>query len=273
MDGSADNDKIANPAPIDCRTCHDIHETGTDADWALTTTAAVVLDLGAETYDKGKSNLCAECHQARTSYDIPVTAGLVSGKIEISSSRYGPHHGPQSGIMLGVLGAGISDSASVHYTLTTDGCVECHMSDAYGSQAGGHTWSMSYEYHGSDRGLNASCKECHTSATDIPSYSFNRTTRPATNVEAIEGLMADLKAQLILAGYINDSNSVLGASGSSASSSNKLLLDLGEAEALWNYKTIQEDRSNGSHNPTYVKDMLAYAIANMTTAGYAVPTP
>ena len=55
-----------NPTRQDCRACHQVHTSYTVADWALETTAAVPLYAFEETtYDGGKGNLCANCHQPR----------------------------------------------------------------------------------------------------------------------------------------------------------------------------------------------------------------
>src|SRR5660397_233460 len=54
------------PTRQDCRACHDIHTSYTDADWSLETTAAVdMFAVEGETYDGGEGNLCANCHQVR----------------------------------------------------------------------------------------------------------------------------------------------------------------------------------------------------------------
>ena len=51
---------------------------------------------------------------------------------------------------------------SPHTTAITDACVTCHMAEAYGSQAGGHTWNMTYDYHGQETLNDAACQTCHT---------------------------------------------------------------------------------------------------------------
>ena len=55
-----------NPTRQDCRACHQIHTSYTSADWALETIAPVALyAFEGLTYDGGKGNLCANCHQPR----------------------------------------------------------------------------------------------------------------------------------------------------------------------------------------------------------------
>ena len=88
-----------NPTRQDCRACHQIHTRYTGADWALETTARLTLyAFEGVTYDGGKGNLCANCHQPRRTIAAPDAAG----NINVSSSHWGPHHGPQGAMLLGV---------------------------------------------------------------------------------------------------------------------------------------------------------------------------
>ncbi len=91
--------------PNDCRACHQIHVTGTGADWKLETTAAVALfATPGKTFNGGSGNLCANCHQARRVYPNP---RLTSAEATVAiNSRFGPHHGPQSDMLIGTAGAG-----------------------------------------------------------------------------------------------------------------------------------------------------------------------
>jgi len=91
-----------NPTRQDCRACHQIHTSYTAADWALETAAPVALyALEGATYNGGKGNLCANCHQPRRM----IAAADPNGNIEVDSTHWGPHHGPQSTMLLGLAGA------------------------------------------------------------------------------------------------------------------------------------------------------------------------
>ncbi len=189
----------------------------------------------------GLSNACVTCHQPRNSYPIP--AG--TGNYTITSSRFGPHHGPQSTLFEGIMGANIVGSTgypgagangdSAHRTGTS--CIGCHMGESTNAAQGGHTWAPTEE----------SCVACHTSG--VPT--------------AVTGFAADftiLHDLLVAKGYISASGSVLGASGSNASSTNPLVVPVKDAQAIWNYKTLEEDKSNGVHNPKYSKALLKNSI-------------
>jgi hypothetical protein len=232
------SEDVQNPTPINCRTCHDIHNTYTSADWALTTTEPVTIELTNEVYDLGNSNLCANCHQPRTSYEIPVAGG---GDVEITSTRFGPHHGDQSSMIAGVGGYGEYNGSNVHYDNVDNGCITCHMSDAYGKQAGGHTMNNTYEYHGAVEESLAGCIACHE---DIESFD-----RDGAQTE-IEELLEEVHVLLVAQGLI-DGESGSGIPGTFSSE---------QAGALWNYKTVEEDRSMGVHNFKYAKFLLETAL-------------
>ena len=79
-EGSTANVSVpTNPMQINCYTCHKIHDTFTDNDWALTKPAAEPLILKYAgvtiTYNKGNSNQCVACHQARDVSPLPVLDG------------------------------------------------------------------------------------------------------------------------------------------------------------------------------------------------------
>ncbi|MFC2016735.1 hypothetical protein ACFLUF_03370, partial [Chloroflexota bacterium] len=162
------------------------------------------------------------------------------GDVEITSTRYGPHHGPQSAMLLGTGGYGDYKGSNVHYDYTTDGCVECHMATAYGAQAGGHTFGVGYEYHEVLTPNLAACNSCHS---DIEDFDRNGAQ---TEVQA---LFDEAEALLVAKGLMAEGGSVVAQTVSSA-----------EAGAVYNWKMVQEDRSIGTHNPAYAKFLLQTTI-------------
>lgn len=250
---SVNPDGYAVSNPISCTGCHTDHRSfdfDTDGnDYAVRNIDAVHLDLdptisidfSTSSADQlGLSNLCITCHQPRTSYPIP--SGIAD--VTITSKRYGPHHGPQATMLEGVLGANIAGStgypgvgAATHNTGSS--CISCHMGETTGGTDGGHTWAPT---------LNA-CITCHDSMTSIP--------------EAISGFDTDfetLENLLIAAGYISEAGYVQGDNGGDASGSNPRVVPVAHAQAIWNYKTVAEDNSNGIHNPDYTRALLKNSI-------------
>ncbi|MEE9465453.1 MAG: collagen-like protein [Candidatus Neomarinimicrobiota bacterium] len=232
---------ISNPAPINCRTCHTIHTAYDLTDWAFRVTEAVTtLQDPTATIDLGKANLCASCHQARAA-TIPAVTAAITDSITVTSSRYGPHHGPQSNLLAGVAAgwkvAGSKTYANSAHTSITDGCVACHMADAYGAQAGGHTMALIYDYHGSDRFNEAGCESCHPDGGD---------EEITTLTAEIQPLLDGIETILIARG-------VLTATGSAVAQKMNAI----EAGALYNYRmVVLEDRSMGAHNPKYIVALL-----------------
>ncbi len=235
--------KIDDPAHINCRTCHMIHEAYDTTDFALRTEAAVVLWQGGATVDLGgPSNLCVNCHQSRPISPMPVMGGA---DVSITSSRWGPHHGPQSGTLTATIGYKISGTEAyptAAHPHQGGGCVACHMSTSFGTVAGGHSLNMVYDYHGAETENIAGCLDCHTSAK---TFDIN-------NVQTdVEDMMATLKAFFIAQGYINAATDLW-----NASSSKPLVLTADQAGTLLNYQIVLEDKSMGVHNPAYIKALL-----------------
>jgi len=230
MDTTAFNIQI--PTAIGCTTCHSDHETfdfeNDGQDYALRTTAPIELIGWDETIDMGNaSNLCGTCHQPRRA--APVADA--DGNFNITSSHYGPHHGPQVTTLFGMGGyefdgivAYPEPGSSTHYKDVT--CVGCHMSEGENGE-GGHTFWPS----------NASCLVCHTSGT------------PDIEGE-IHGLLDQL-AELLKANNVLDADSHLVPG----------LYPVDVAGAFYNWIGLEEDRSSGVHNPKYTRALLTNSIA------------
>jgi hypothetical protein len=210
-----------NPTHQDCRTCHEIHTTFTSADWALETTAPVDLyAFEGVTFDGGEGNLCAVCHQPRRG--VTVTDGM----IEVDSTHWGPHHGPQSAMLLGIAGYGETGSPGFHYTGVEGTCVTCHL---------GETADHTYEVN-----VNA-CVACHA---DAENFDIN-----GTQTE-VQTLLDDLEAALKAKGLLDAEGEIVVGTYPEA-----------EGGALWNWIYVAlEDKSLGVHNPTYTRALLQASL-------------
>jgi hypothetical protein len=215
----------ANPSRIDCRACHQIHATYTADDWALKTSAAVPMyAFTGVTFDGGKGNLCANCHQARSA----VPAAAADGTIKVDSTHWGAHHGPEAALMLGVGGAGdVAGTPGPHYSQVTDTCVACHM----GGDKADHHFAPAV----------ANCVACHA---DAKNFDMNGA------VTAFDGKIADLKAALTKAGLLDDKGGIVVGTYPAA-----------QANALWNYLLLTEDKSHGVHNMPYAEALLDASLA------------
>ena len=231
------------PSAWECSTCHGLHSTFTEdftgADAALRTTAAVTMMFDGATVadvDPG-SNLCINCHQSRRA-----ASGYDDGTgttVNVTSSHAGPHHGPQSNLLLGNNGIEVGTPFAAHVGA---GCTGCHMKETTGDDldvAGGHTFWPTVE----------ACQVCHTSATDFDIFSGQSTV--AAKLENLGGL---LETAGILH-YVVDEET--------GDSSRHLVTgeyDRAVFQGFWNWDIVTEDRSLGVHNPVYAKALLDASI-------------
>jgi len=214
-----------NPTHQDCRTCHQIHTTYTGADWALETEAPVTFyAFEGVTFDGGKGNLCANCHQPRRVF------AAENGVVNWSSTHYGPHHGPQGSMLLGVGGAGEAEGKpSAHATMVEDTCVSCHV---------GENDDHSFEPN------VAACQGCHA---DAENFDIN-----GLQTE-VAGMLEELHEALVAKGMLTEDGTTVVGEYPEA-----------DAAALWNYITIEhEDKSHGVHNPAYTKALLEWSIQTL----------
>ena len=232
-------DGYENPSPISCTTCHDQHSTfdfeNDGFDFALRTFDPVTLVLDPSyTLDFGNtSNNCITCHQPRSSYPVPADDG--TGLYEITSTRFGPHHGPQSTMFEGILGANVPGAEGYPGIASTthrqaSSCTQCHMAPSDDIAEGLHSWNINIA-------TSSVCTSCHTTGP-VPDQ-----------IAGFDTDIASLKQLLNDVGIINVENrSALGT------------YPVKQAQAAWNYMTLIEDRSKGIHNPAYTKALLKNSI-------------
>ncbi len=245
----ADKAPYDHPAAIHCFTCHAPHTSGS---LALRTTAAVTLANG-DTFDHGEGNLCASCHQARMGANA-----IDTDDYEITSNRWGPHHSMQADILNGSNCyeiEGYTYEKSTHATQVPNACIGCHMANPQvhdGYKIGGHSWNMIDEETGSD--LSSVCTGCHTTAED---YNYD-------NIQTDVVAMIDtLREQLVDFGVLAFSQ---GEYLPNVPTDDTLTIaDKNVAGTLFNYLMIEGDRSEGVHNPAYVRSVLANSIAYMNS--------
>lgn len=247
---------ISDPNPQNCYTCHAIHSTYSVDDWDRTKTTATkgwhsVDGTTMTEVDLGEGNMCTGCHQGRA---LSVTLNMTDNTTTItpSSYRWGIHHGPQYNVYVGeglyeFAGSTAYPTETNHMIeKTTDGCVDCHMNDAYGTQAGGHTFNVGYEYHGSVvPNFPASCKGCH-----IDDGAYDIVDKMTDVQEDIEALIMQLDTELQNAG-VSDGEYLHHVSSTNITPQTHMML-----AAFTNWQALFEDRSKGMHNPEYVEAVL-----------------
>ncbi|MDT8414816.1 MAG: hypothetical protein RQ735_05500 [Flavobacteriaceae bacterium] len=227
------------PTRITCTTCHSDHDTfdfeRDGQDFALRfkedQVPLMVTDPSIMVSWNDSSNLCVNCHQPRELK--PEDDG--DGIFTITSSRFGPHHGPQSMTLEGIQGVEIPGSmpypnpgSNPHKSLSS--CVECHMGPA-GDEVGIHTMKPNI----------VTCQQCHPGATD---FNIN-----GVRTE-IEDLITQLETRLIDRGIMNPDN------GRNFTGDFPINL----VSAYWNRIYLVEDQTLGVHNYEYAKALLVNTI-------------
>ncbi len=241
------NAPVSDPAPINCRTCHNVHKTHTTADWTLKTTSPFNLRIDLTTTidlqgGDGSSNLCGRCHQAMTT--VPwVTDPLGNDSLKASGSSWGPHNGPQVLLFAGkgMFEFGTPYGNTSHRTLAS--CSNCHMAKAVGNLTGGHTWKITHEVAG-DNLSGCNVTGCHIEAPVTQSWM-------ETKQEEMDVKWNELRDKLLAKGIIDTTNAI----------TYKKKHTQKEFAVVWNFRSYLTDRSHGMHNYRYIGDMLDASIA------------
>ena len=267
LNGAAAEEGYTNPTTIFCSTCHSSHKTfdfeNDGPDYALVNDYAqrLLLDPSIEIDFGGPSNNCITCHQPRTSYVIPAEDG--TGTYDVATTRFGPHHGPQTSMLEGVLGVQIPGAegypgvgSATHRTGSS--CVSCHMGESSDPSEGLHSWKPTA----------AACIQCHTSGApdEMAGYTDGMATLKsllmnvvgqAVELDAEGDPVFDVDGNLIPTGE-TITGIIVDVPGPDRS--NYGIFTTIQAQAAWNYKTLLEDQSRGIHNPAYSRALLLNSI-------------
>jgi hypothetical protein len=230
-----------NPTPISCTTCHDMHTSfdfeGDGYDYALRQLEPVTLivDAGVTIDYAGTSNACASCHQPRT--PTPEDNGM--GLFEVTSTHWGPHHGPQVTMLEGIQGAEFAGSVDYPASGTAThrtgaSCTACHMGETSGEIDGNHTWIPT----------PTTCTECHTDGAP----------------EHVAGLEEDMESLLVILEEVG----ILHMDEEGAVHPVQGTYGIDEAQAAWNYLFVLEDASKGVHNPGYAKALIKNSLETLS---------
>ncbi|MFH2050287.1 MAG: hypothetical protein ABIJ12_12670 [bacterium] len=239
---------------FNCFTCHQPHTNG---DLRVRVTDPYVLENGA-TYDRENSNTCASCHHSRSDVADEVHDGVTM------TSRYGPHHSNQADMLIGENAYeydGYDYTGSWHETGVVNGCPSCHMNGAVHESIGGHSWNMVNEENEYENIYGCNVAGCHIAD---PVEELDRATLSDFDDDGVaegaqtevEDLVAELGDLLYDAGLVDADHEPLEIVVSTADS----------AGAVYNFKFVEEDRSEGIHNTAYAVALLKSSI-NFLTSG------
>ena len=231
------NNPVPVVTPISCDTCHGTHLSfdfeNDGNDFALRGLEPVSLITDGTIIDFGnKSNVCVSCHQPRRMFTGDPDG---DGMFFISSSHWGPHHGPQATLFEGIQGVAIAGAvpypAVASSTHRQDAsCTSCHMTPAAAGEAADHSWIPS----------DNACTSCHTT---VP-----------TEVTGLQADMDRLGELLEAAGALHYDDVDM------AWHPVKGNVPIAVGEAAWNFLFVYEDMSKGVHNPAYAKALISNSI-------------
>lgn len=266
---------------IHCTTCHDFnpstdpHVTGSyaprqapvrvpsgpaDTAYVEASPAGATTPVG-QPVSYGLGNMCVYCHKSRKDVTLYITASN-----SMSSTRWGPHNGPQADLYSGLGGyafAGQTYSGSAHQTLG-DACVSCHMQpvESNGNMPD-HTMKPALTL----------CKTCHTQYSGS-NFDVN------SGQSRVRAALSELEALLDQAGLLTRSSSPPYQAlqpeeladdqfhldsprpGSGGGGANQVLT-APRAGALYNFLVIARGKDYGVHNPVYTKQLLWDSIVEL----------
>ncbi len=208
------------------------------------------------------ANTCVFCHKSRKDVSLYITANN-----NLSSTRWGPHEGPQSDVYSGKGGYHFASAtyASSAHTTVANACVSCHMQpSAENGNVPDHTMKPKVAF----------CKTCHTQYTG---KSFDIQGGQSIVRNALRELQKALNDRKLLtrsaaAPYegLSDENLADGQfhldavrpnSGAGNAHQN---LSAADAGAVYNYLIVARSKDYGVHNPTYVKQLLWDSIKQIS---------
>lgn len=251
----------SNPSPPGCFACHSPHSRGnfTLRDASPVTLASYVAGVPAATFDYGKGNMCARCHQPRSLSPIPDPSKTAqTDTITITNSRWYTHYGMQAQMLMGTGGfqfQGYTYRGNSNHTTNTglrqEGCIACHMAsqvyppDLGSGRGGGHTMKIRYSSDETESDTLFVLTGCNQSGCHGTS-GFTKTTILAAEKVLDDSLQA-LQTLLIQKNWLTASLTVR---------TPLRITPAYKAGALYNYFFVAHDASHGMHNTKYAQDLV-----------------
>lgn len=276
----------ANVAAVHCYTCHDNspehdpHLTGADYEAGgfplrvpagpddvayIERSSEVGVSDGTEVRSSddgnpgpgyGVGNACMWCHKSRK--DV---TNYVIDDVDLTSSNWGPHNGPQTDIYSGKGGyeyAGEEYGSSQHQNLEA-GCVTCHMPTVESSGIGDHSFYPQMSV----------CNKCHEDEEDFD---------VGGQQSAVRETLRELRVALNDRGWLTQSDVApylpltdeqleddeFALDHVLSGTEDGLDLSADDAGALYNYLVVARGAALGVHNPRYTKQLIFDSVVQLT---------
>lgn len=288
--------QVDNPSPPGCFACHSPHARNnfTRRDTTAVTITSFIEGVPDAVFDYGNGNICARCHQTRTSSPMSPkpdpTKTAVTDTITITSSRWYPHYGVNGQMLMGTGGfqfTGYSYAGSSPHTNNTllreEGCVKCHMAEPIGGGGGvvgGHTfWTVFEDEETLAKTYNLTgCRDAACHGSSFTTFDYISQSAALTNGQGVQTYihryLDTLQAMMLDTNVVKKwtvgtpkkwlSVSSTGSISINASSSSPLRIKpASRSGALYNFFFLEHEGSFGVHNSKYAIQLLQSSIAEL----------
>ena len=257
---------------ITCQACHDPHDASNPHQ--LRAGPNITLPDGASVVsitNAGSGGFCMNCHHGRNGSVTNSTVQYPTAKATWQGGNaFGPHDGPQSEMLEGINAVtyGKVIPSAAHRDAVTNTCVGCHMqtvaaTDPAFLQAGGHTFSMTYDVvtSGVTNTLDKVdvCIQCHgqgLTSFDFPVQDYN-------GDGVIEGVQTEVQHLLDkLSTLLPNTNGVVDGLVKSPSPTTNWVSKY--LNAAYNWQFVNNDGSKGIHNAPFAVGLLKASIGDLT---------
>ncbi|HJY63624.1 MAG TPA: ammonia-forming cytochrome c nitrite reductase subunit c552 [Ignavibacteria bacterium] len=249
---------IAQQEMIACASCHDPHGSTNEFQLRTRPVNSDTLANGFHYTVVGNGIVCLDCHKSRRNAMTYTTT-------RITSAHWGPHYSGQADQYQGQNYATFTGFPpyrnTLHKEFLADACATCHMAPTDTSstsgnknKVGGHTLKLHNDSTNYDH--MEGCKGCHAGKTNFDQFMADQDYDGDTQIESwrheVEGCLTLLRIQLPPVGVDSVSWQMIGADTLNPD-------HLKIKKAYYNYLLVEEEGSEGMHNPKFAIDVLVYS--------------
>jgi hypothetical protein len=246
----------ANKNTASCATCHNPHKNTGNLDdegqevmlrRAVFTQDTSLVDPGSPPAEYVQLNqVCAQCHNGRGTDPS-------DGALQRSTSRPPMHDSNQFNMLAGISGVDEGNPIrSVAHFNAPGQCSTCHMLDG----TGGHTYTVKLD----------NCVPCHTLADAAARRNAVRGDTEA-RLLALRNRLQNWAQATFGDPHLWDYTALLTEEGKTPPDQAQVPIEV--KRARYNYYFVIRDRSLGTHNGTYTRNLLDVANRNLDQLGVA----